>query len=167
MSVAALRRAVFARHSHPLSAWSRWATTPLLLVPLWTRSPGAALGIAAWFALNPIMTPVPEGKGAFATRAMLGEELWAVDKSLDPTMTGVNAVGTVLLGAGAVAAWKHRAGAATTCVAASMALTMYCWSRYASVYERAAAPALDRGSPGTPIAEDEGPSGPCRRSPRG
>lgn len=28
---------VFARHSNPWSAWTRWLSTPLVLVPLWTR----------------------------------------------------------------------------------------------------------------------------------
>ncbi|MGH8574093.1 MAG: DUF6653 family protein, partial [Gammaproteobacteria bacterium] len=31
-----LRRTVFARHSNPWSAWTRWASTPLFLVPVWT-----------------------------------------------------------------------------------------------------------------------------------
>ncbi|WP_275040990.1 hypothetical protein [Nocardiopsis valliformis] len=31
---ARLRRAVFARHSNPWSAWTRWASIPLVLVPV-------------------------------------------------------------------------------------------------------------------------------------
>jgi hypothetical protein len=36
-TVARLRRAMFERHSNPWSAWTRWASTPLVLVPVWTR----------------------------------------------------------------------------------------------------------------------------------
>ena len=32
-----LTHEVFARHSNPWSAWTRWLSTPLVLVPLWTR----------------------------------------------------------------------------------------------------------------------------------
>lgn len=134
-TIASLRRTLFARHAHPLSAWSRWATTPVLLVPLWTRSTVAAGATAAWFAVNPVMTPPPGRQDAFATRAMLGEELWATDRSRDPGMGRVNAVGSALLGLGAVAAWKHRRGLVAVCVTANMALTMYSWSRYAAIHD--------------------------------
>lgn len=135
MPLATWRRAVFARHSHPLSAWSRWATTPVLLVPVWTRSPRAAVAAAAWFALNPVMTPPPPGREEFATRAMLGEEAWMVDRSLDPRMARVNAAGSALLGASALAAWRHRAVPAALLVTANMALTMYSWARFARIHD--------------------------------
>ena len=69
-----VRRWVFRRHAHPVSAWSRWATTPLIVLPLWTRNWRTAVPVAAWFAVNPVMTPPVTDDHAFATRAMLGEE---------------------------------------------------------------------------------------------
>ena len=33
-----VKRTVFARHSNPWSAWTRWASAPLMLVPVWRRS---------------------------------------------------------------------------------------------------------------------------------
>jgi hypothetical protein len=33
-----VKLAVFARHSNPWSAWTRWASAPLILVPVWRRS---------------------------------------------------------------------------------------------------------------------------------
>ncbi|WP_078286087.1 hypothetical protein [Mycobacteroides chelonae] len=56
MNGEAVRRWIFERHCHPVSAWSRWATTPLLLVPVWTRRWRWAVPIAAWLAINPVAT---------------------------------------------------------------------------------------------------------------
>ncbi|WP_198684068.1 DUF6653 family protein [Brachybacterium sp. YJGR34] len=134
-----LRRAVFARHSHPLSAWSRWASIPAILVPFWRRSWRPVTGLAAWFALNPVMTPPPAHRDAFATRAILGEERWLADRTLDPRMGAVNAAGSALLAAGAAAAWRRRALPAALAAGASMAATLYSWARYAAIEDRARA----------------------------
>ena len=48
--VAELKRLVFARHSNPWSAWTRWLSTPLVLVPLWTRRWSHAAIVGAWMA---------------------------------------------------------------------------------------------------------------------
>jgi hypothetical protein len=52
-----LRRAVFARHSSPWSAWSRWATAPPAMVPVWTRNWKHLGAVAVWFAINPVLLP--------------------------------------------------------------------------------------------------------------
>ncbi|KKW63524.1 hypothetical protein AAV95_16735, partial [Mycolicibacterium elephantis] len=64
--LARVRRAVFARHANPWSAWSRWATTPLVLVPAWTRSWRHAAPIAVWFAVNPVIFAPPADERAWA-----------------------------------------------------------------------------------------------------
>lgn len=68
-----LKREVFARHCHPWSVWSRWLTTPLVLVPVWHRSWRQDVAVAAWFVTNPVLFGKPAGHDAFATKAMLGE----------------------------------------------------------------------------------------------
>ena len=70
------KRWVFSRHSHPWSAWTRWASTPLVLLPVWNRSAKQGLVVAAWFALNPVVFPPPRDDSAYATRVVLGEERW-------------------------------------------------------------------------------------------
>ena len=45
-----LKHAVFARHSIPWSAWSRWLSTPLVLIPLWTSRWSHAAIVGAWMA---------------------------------------------------------------------------------------------------------------------
>ena len=69
-----LNRAVFARHSNPWSAWTRWASTPLMLVPVWRHSWRDAALVGAWMALNPVVFGKPAHERAWATRAVLGEE---------------------------------------------------------------------------------------------
>jgi len=57
MAIARMRRAMFTRHANPWSAWSRWASTPLVLLPVWTGRRAHALMAAIWFALNPVIFP--------------------------------------------------------------------------------------------------------------
>ena len=85
-TVARLRRATFARHSNPWSAWSRWASTPLVLIPVWTRRRRDAALVTGWLAVNPVLFPRPSNQQAWATRAMLGEEQWIVDRPGDASM---------------------------------------------------------------------------------
>ncbi|MGC4994570.1 DUF6653 family protein [Nocardia salmonicida] len=130
-----LRHRVFARHSHPVSAWTRLLTTPLVVAPFWTRRADVTAGVLVWFAINPIITPEPVDRRSFATRAILGEERWLARPELDSTMTVLNAVGAGVL-AGSMLAARHRRKVPTVLgVAASMALTLYSWRRYAALYD--------------------------------
>ena len=52
-----LKHNVFARHSNPWSAWTRWLSTPLVLVPLSTRQWSHAAIVGAWMAANPVIFP--------------------------------------------------------------------------------------------------------------
>ncbi len=70
-----LTRKVFERHSNPWSAWTRLLSTPLVLVPFWTRSRKHAALVGTWMVLNPIVFPKPKNDSAWATRAILGEEM--------------------------------------------------------------------------------------------
>ncbi|MGH3561379.1 MAG: DUF6653 family protein [Mycobacterium sp.] len=56
---ARILHAVCARHANPWSAWTRWASTPLVLVPIWTRRRSHAGLIGLWLAVNPIIFPKP------------------------------------------------------------------------------------------------------------
>ena len=132
--LARVRRWIFARHAHPLSAWSRWATTPLLLVPLWTRRAATVLPIAGWFAINPVMTPPVTDDDPFATRAMLGEEQWASDLNKRGDLVALNLVGSACLVAAGAAAWRHRPIATLAATAASMITTLLSWRAYADRY---------------------------------
>ncbi|MGV0792168.1 DUF6653 family protein [Mycolicibacterium sp. XJ1819] len=133
--LAGMRRAVFARHCNPWSAWSRWATAPLVLVPAWTRSWRHAAWIAVWFAVNPVIFPPPADESAWATRAILGEELWIVERPRDTGMV-VNAAGTLAGAIALVAAGCRRAGPAAVWIGAQMALTLVYWQLMAKYFDR-------------------------------
>ena len=134
MSTSTLNR-VFVRHAHPVSAWSRWASTPLLMVPLWYRRSWTALPIAAWMILNPIITPPVTHDRAFATRAILGEEQWIADPLKRSDLIALNAVGGACLCAAGVAAWRRRPLPMTVAIAGSMAVILMTWRRYADLYD--------------------------------
>jgi uncharacterized protein (DUF2062 family) len=130
-----VRRAIFARHCHPLSAWTRWASTPLTLVPVWTRRWSHAALIGLWLALNPFVFGKPGNERAWSTRAMLGEELWISRRPRDAAMF-VSAV-TSAVGLGAVvAARRHRLRPAVILSAMQMALTLVYWEQMVRYFGR-------------------------------
>jgi Family of unknown function (DUF6653) len=126
--VAGVRRAIFARHANPWSAWTRWASTPLVLLPVWTRRRSHAVLVGAWLAVNPVVFPKVADGQHWATRAMLGEELWITRRPKD-----AGAVLTIVTSAVAVvaivAARRHRLGLAAAAAAVQMALTLVYWQQ--------------------------------------
>jgi hypothetical protein len=125
-AVARLRRAIFARHANPWSAWTRWATTPLVLLPVWSRRWSHAAVVAAWFAVNPVVFPKPADERAWSTRAMLGEELWITRRRRDAAMAVSVGTGVAQV-AGIVAARKRRWGPMVAATAVQMGLTLVYW----------------------------------------
>src|SRR6478752_7030408 len=81
-----LRRWMFARHSNPWSAWTRWASTPLVLVPVWTRRRAYGVLVGLWLVVNPFVFGKPADERNWATRAMLGEELWITRRPRDAAL---------------------------------------------------------------------------------
>ena len=127
---------MFQRHAHPFSAWSRLLTTPLLLVPLWTRRWWLYAPIGAWLAINPIITPKAHDLSSFAARAILGEESWTHDPTSEPTVLAVTGVATVSLADAMVAAYHHQPVRALTRTTVFMALTLLEWKLFADRYDR-------------------------------
>ena len=130
-----IKRNVFARHSNPCSAWTRWASTPLVYVPVWNRRSSQGALVAAWMAVNPIVFPVPRHNGAWSTRAVLGEELWIAERPRDKAMA-VNAAASVAAVVALAAARKRRLAPAAMAIAAQMALTLAYWRLMGAYYER-------------------------------
>jgi hypothetical protein len=131
---ARLRRKVFERHSNPWSAWSRWATAPLVVVPVWTRKWTHAVPVLAWMIANAVVFPKPEHERAWATRAVLGEELWIVERPRDAAMA-VDAASLVSLAGALMAARKRRLVPAVAATAGTMALLMVYWKQMADYYD--------------------------------
>jgi hypothetical protein len=133
--VARLLRAMFARHANPWSAWTRWASTPLVLVPIWTRRWSYAALVGTWLAVNPVVFGKPADDRAWASRAMLGEELWITDRPRDPSLviSGVTSLAAVVA---LVAARRRRVLPAFVATAVQMALTLVYWALMVRYYQR-------------------------------
>ena len=134
-TVARLRHAMFARHSNPWSAWTRWASTPLVLIPVWTRRRSHAALVAAWLGVNPVLFPKPVDDRAWATRAMLGEERWIVDRPRDVSMV-LSAVTSAVAVFALMAARRHHLRAAVIATGIQMALTLVYWQMMARSFDR-------------------------------
>jgi hypothetical protein len=130
-----LKHNVFARHSNPWSAWTRWLSTPLVLVPVWTRRWSHAAIVGAWMAANPVIFPKPADEHAWSTRAVLGEELWITERPRDTAMA-VNAAATLAGITALIAARRRRAAPAAGATAVMMALLLVYWRLMARYYSR-------------------------------
>jgi hypothetical protein len=130
-----VKRAVFARHCNPWSAWTRWASVPLVLVPVWRRSWRDAALVGAWMAINPVVFGKPAHERAWATRAVLGEERWIEERPMDAAMA-VDAAATVAVIGAMFAARRRRPVPAAVAMAASMALLMWYWELMVRYHDR-------------------------------
>ncbi|MCV7101117.1 hypothetical protein H7I01_12070 [Mycobacterium palustre] len=133
--VARARRWIFARHCNPWSAWTRWASTPLIVVPVWTRRWSHAALVALWFAVNPVVFGKPAHERAWSTRAMLGEELWISRRPRDLAML-VSAVTSAAAVCAVVAARRRRLKPAAIAAAAQMAMTLVYWGQMVRYFDR-------------------------------
>jgi hypothetical protein len=129
-----LLRGIFRHHSNPWSAWTRLFSAPLVFVPIWNRSwrEGAILGV--WLIANPIVFPEPKDNKAWATRAMLGEEMWIAKRPLDRAMA--LSVGATAIGLGGVwGAYKRRLLPTAVCAVGQVALLLAHWRELVVYYE--------------------------------
>ena len=134
-TVARLRRAMFARHSNPWSAWTRWASTPLVLIPVWTRRRSHAALVGGWLVVNPVLFGKPADDRAWATRAMLGEERWILERPRDLSMV-ISVVTSAVAVVALIAARRHRGRVAVVATGIQMMLTLVYWQLMARSFDR-------------------------------
>jgi hypothetical protein len=128
-----LTRKVFEHHSNPWSAWTRPLSVPLVFVPFWSRSPRHAALVGAWLLLNPMVFPEPKDDSAWATRAMLGEEMWIAERPLDGALA-VNAAASAFGIGGVLASFKRRPLPAALCAVFEVALLLLYWQLMTEYY---------------------------------
>lgn len=127
---------VFQRHAHPVSAWSRLLSTPLLLVPLWTRRWWLYLPIGAWMAVNPVMTPPAHDTSSFATRAILGEKSWTRDPTSEPVVLALTGMASGSLTGAMVASYRRSRTGAVAGTGMFMACTLWQWKLWENRFTR-------------------------------
>lgn len=91
--------------------------------------------VGLWLALNPFAFGRPADERSWATRAMLGEELWITERPRDAAML-VSILTSAVSLAGVVAAHRRRPAPAAIATALQMALTMVYWAQMVSYFER-------------------------------
>jgi hypothetical protein len=84
--MAIMKERTWERHSNPWSVWTRVLTNPLVYVPVWNRSWRQAIPVGAWFLLNPRLFPPPKDASSWATRSVLGEQIWTSKPRADLPM---------------------------------------------------------------------------------
>jgi hypothetical protein len=85
-------------------------------------------------AVNPVVFGRPAHEGAWATRAILGEELWIEERPMDAAMA-VDVAATLAGVAAIIAARKRRAVPAAVSMAMMMALLLCYWELMARYHD--------------------------------
>jgi hypothetical protein len=122
------------RHSNPLSVWSRVLTNPLVYVPIWNRSWSQAAPVGLWFALNPILFRPPKDDSAWATRAVLGEQIWVKDPKAG-LPTALNTASGVCFAVALLAAYRRRLPVLLTWGALALVSKMVFLVRMVALYD--------------------------------
>jgi len=90
--------------------------------------------VGACLLLNPIVFPEPEDDSAWATRAMLGEEMWVSKRPLDAAMA-VNALASAFGIGAVVASIRKWPLPAALCTVSEVALLLVYWRLMVEYYE--------------------------------
>jgi hypothetical protein len=83
-----LRGERWMRHANPISVWARFSVVSLVALAIWSREwigwaclvPLAA--VLVWMVVNPLLFGVPSSTRNWASKAVLGERVWAERTSL-------------------------------------------------------------------------------------
>jgi hypothetical protein len=130
LNTATLVERAWKRHSNPLSVCTRLLSYLLVFVPFWNRGWKQGVIVAA----SPVHFSEPENRGAWVTRAVLEEKLWAAERPLDPSML-LNVTSAALGTGGIWSAHKRRFRPMVFFVSAGFLLLLWCIGRYASYYD--------------------------------
>ena len=123
------------RHSNPWSVWTRILTYPLAYVPVWNRSWKQGVAVGAWFAANPVIFPPPENDSSWATRCVLGEQLWTAKRRRDFPMA-LNAASAVFYAGALLTAYRRRLWPMMFCASSSYLLKLWFLDRMTLYYEQ-------------------------------
>jgi hypothetical protein len=132
--MAIMKDKTWERHSNPWSVWTRVLTYPLVYLPVWNRSWLQAVSVGAWFLVNPRLFPPPEDGSSWATRSVLGEQLWTRQKHADLPMAQNVLSGLSFLVA-LQSAYTHRLGRLVSFGGLALALKLWFLERMVAYYE--------------------------------
>jgi hypothetical protein len=133
--MATLIERAWKRHSNPWSVWTRILSYPLVYVPVWNRSWKQGAAVAAWFAANPVLFPEPEGDESWATRGVLGEELWIAERPRDLSVP-INTASAAFFAGGLLATYRRRFWPMMLGASAALLLKLWYIDRMVFYYEQ-------------------------------
>jgi hypothetical protein len=130
---------LWSRHANPWSVWTAVVTFPLLVLALYRRSRLLLGGVLLFVPLNPLLFRPPSDDRAWATRVVLGEQVW-LDRGVLPSREAAMAAGSapVYLATFGAALRKSRWGTVGGSVL-SMALMLLFFARMVRLYDEQAA----------------------------
>jgi len=64
------------KHANPWSAWTRIGAAPFLYVAIWFSSIPLFILVVIWYVINPFIFPKPKTHDSWASKGVLGEQLW-------------------------------------------------------------------------------------------
>src|SRR5919199_3120357 len=105
--MAIMKEQTWAKHSNPWSVWTRVLTNPLVYIPVWNRSWRQAVSVGTWFLLNPRLFPPPQNSSSWATRSVLGEQIWTSKARADLPML-INAFSALFFFVALYSAYSRR-----------------------------------------------------------
>ena len=92
------------------------------------------MGVAIWMLANPVIFPKPASTGSsWATRVVLGEELWIQRRPHDAAMV-VNLAAATAAVVAVAGGWRRSPVAATAGVSVQMVLLLVYWKLMADYY---------------------------------
>ena len=102
---------------------------------VWSRSwrHGALLG--AWLIANPVVFPEPKDDSAWATRAMLREEMWIAERPLDRALA-LNIAATAFGLGGVWGALRRSPLPTLMCAVGQVAMLLAYWREMTLYYEQ-------------------------------
>jgi hypothetical protein len=115
------------------------------MIPVWNRSTRQGVAVAAWFALNPVVFPQPRDDSAFATRAILGEEMWLAERRVSRALAIDGIAGAALLVA-VDGARRRRRRQMTIATLGAMSALLWFWREMARLYDARSSSAAVRPS---------------------
>jgi hypothetical protein len=124
------------RHANPRSVWAFIATYPVLVLAVYFRSRPLLAAMFLSILANLTLVSPPETDDAWATRVVLGEQVWLERGLLSQKTTfGLTAIGAMVNLYTLRAAVHRRPGQTVVGTVASMLLMFLFFHRMVSLYE--------------------------------
>ncbi|WP_394349511.1 DUF6653 family protein [Natronococcus pandeyae] len=123
-------------HANPTSVWTYVVAYPTLILAIYRQNRPLLAGILLFVGINPLVAPPPENDDAWATRVVLGEQVWLEQGILSSKETLFTAVCAPIYLYTIRAAIERDPVRTVVGTVVSMVLMFLFFSRMVSLYEK-------------------------------